>query len=120
MLFMVPHRAAAFDPYSQVKCGQAANTAVCKDKDKGDPLTGDNGVIIKIANIVAYIAGAVAVIMIIVGALKYITSGSDISTSSRTDTDVEDARHMITNALIGLVVIILAKVLISYVINKIN
>jgi hypothetical protein len=50
--------------------------------------------------------------------LKFITSGSNVSTGSRTDTDVEDARRGLGNAVIGLVVIVLARTLIIYIVNR--
>lgn len=110
---------SAFDPFGGVDCsGKQAQSAVCKDKDSGDPLSGENGVLLKIANIVAYIAGGIAVIMILVGSIRFITSGSDISTNSRTDTDVEAARDTVVNALIGLAVIVLAKLLITFVVTR--
>jgi hypothetical protein len=114
-----PLTVGAFDPFGGVDCsGEQGNTAVCSDQHSGNPIAGPDGVLIKITNIVAYIAGAIAVIMILVGSIRFITSGSDISTGSRTDTDVEAARDTIVNALIGLAVIILAKVIITYVITK--
>jgi lysylphosphatidylglycerol synthetase-like protein (DUF2156 family) len=64
------------------------------------------------------IAGAAAVIVILVSALRFALSGSDISTNSRTDTDVENARHTLVNALIGLAVIVLARQIILFVLGK--
>ena len=118
-LFAAPLTVSAYDAFRVDCSGEAAKSAVCQDDKKTDNLTGNNGALLKIADIVAYVAGAAAIIMIIVGAIKFATSGSDISTSSRTDTDVEDAKHMIANALIGLVIIILAKTIIVFVIKKI-
>lgn len=120
-LFMtaLPQTVSAFDSFGGVDCsGRAANSAVCTDKDSGNPLFGPDGVLLKITNIVAFIAGAIAVIMILVGSIRFITSGSDISKGSRVDTDVEAARDTIVNALVGLAVIVLAKIIITYVITK--
>jgi len=58
------------------------------------------------------------VIVMIVGALRFASSGSDVSTSSRTDTDIENARRTIGSAVIGLVVIILARTIILFVLSK--
>lgn len=102
-----------------------SNSTVCQSQPATDahgkpidPLTGPNGILAEITNIVAFVAGVAAIIMIIVSALKFITSGSNVSTGSRTDTDVEDARRGLANAVIGLVVIVLARTLIVYLINK--
>ncbi len=98
------------------------NSAVCTDKNKTtpqqDPFSGPNGLLANITKIVSYIAGAAAIIMIIVSALRFITSGSDVSTSSRTDTDVENARRGLASALIGLAVIVLARTLILFLLNR--
>lgn len=110
--------AAAFNPFGGADCGgQNSASAACQAKNT-DPLAGPNGILIKATNIVAYLGGAIALIMIIVGAIRFITSGSDVSTGSRTDTDVEDARRSIVGALIGLAIIILAKFIITYVIAR--
>jgi|GEM_PF-1766134 len=113
--------------------GDNANTAVCQQHDNSrNPLTGctpaanpsdpptgcGTGVLYDVTNIVSYIGGAAAVIVIIVGALRFATSGSDVSTNSRTDTDIETARRTIGGALIGLVIIILGRFLIDFVLSK--
>ena len=111
--------ANAYNAYRGVDCsGSKASSAVCTDKNSGNPLYGPDGVLIKITNIVAFIAGAIAVIMILVGSIRFITSGSDISKGSRVDTDVEAARDTIVNALIGLAIIVLAKIIITYVVSR--
>ena len=104
--------------------GSASKSAICTEHSTTDnPLTGcpsncGGGIINSIVNIVAYVAGAAAIILIIVSALQFITSGSDTSTGSRTDEDVENAKRTIANSLIGLAIIVLAKVLITYVVKK--
>jgi hypothetical protein len=117
-LLAVPQVAGAKDLYNGVDCGKAADSSVCREKTNDNPLTGKGGLLAKITNIVSFAAGAAAVIMIIVSALRFITSGSDISTGSRTDTDVENAKKTISNAFIGLIVIVLARSLILFVLNK--
>lgn len=115
-LFAAPQTATAFDPFPNV-CSTGSDSAVCQDKGVGstDPL------IIKmrqITDIVAFVGGAAAIIVIVISAIRFITSGSDVSTGSRTDTDVENARRGLTNAIIGLVVIVMARTLIFFVLNK--
>lgn len=108
----------------------ASQSAVCTDHgNTANPLTGcvqttggttgcGSGIIYKAINIITFAAGAAAVIILIIGALRFVTSGSDISTSSRTDTDVENARRTIAAAVIGLVIIVLARFLILFVVGK--
>lgn len=106
---------AAFDPYSGVDCTKVKNarSAVCTDKSNGstDPLTGDNGLLIKITNIVAFVAGTAAIIIIIVGGIRFITSSGDSN-------GVSKARNSVAGALIGLVIIVLARAFINYVVKN--
>lgn len=113
--------AYAFDPFGGGVCGgsKAGQSVACSTNGNSDPIAGSNGLFVKVTNILAYLGGAVAIIIIIVGAVRFITAGSDLSTGSRTDTDIEDARRSIIGALVGLVIIILAKVLITYFVSKI-
>ena len=105
--------ANAFDAFNGVDCGgDPANSAVCQDKGNGDPLTGSNGALLTIANIVAYIGGVAAIIIIIVSAIRYITSGGDSE-------NVSGAKRTLIGALIGLAIIVLAKSLITYVVSKV-
>jgi hypothetical protein len=129
-LFAAPRPVAAFNFFGGVDCSQySANRAVdkptvCKSQavdahgNPVNPLTGPDGILAGITNVVAWVAGAAAVIIIIISALKFITSGSSTSTGSRTDTDVEDARRSLGNAVIGLVVIVLARTLILYIVKR--
>jgi hypothetical protein len=131
VLFMANSGIVAADIFtggtSGVSCkGNETQSAVCADHNTTDnPLTGcpshcGTGVLDNVTNIIAYIAGAAAVIVIIIGAIRFVTSGSDVSVGSRIDDDVLNAKRSVSGALIGLAVIILAKVLIVYVLSKIN
>lgn len=108
----------AYDAFPEIKCeGKVGKSTVC-NTPAGDPIAGPDGILLKAVDIVAYIAGAFAIIMILVASIRFITSGSDLSTNSRTDTDVEQAKSTIASALVGLAVIVLAKTIIKFVIEK--
>jgi Na+-driven multidrug efflux pump len=127
-LFAAPRPVMAFSFFQGVDCSKFSGNdkpTACQSQpprdahgNPVDPLTGPDGILSHITDIVAYIAGAAAIIMIIISAFKFITSGSNVSTGSRTDTDVEDARRGLANAVIGLVVIVLARTLIIYVVDR--
>lgn len=88
-------------------------STVCQDKKStSNPITGKNGIILKISTIIAVIAGIVAVIMIIVGGAGMIMSGGDAGA-------VKTARSRIIHALIGLIIIVLAQGIVSIVIGRI-
>lgn len=70
-----------------------------------------NNVIAAILNLLSVVVGIIAVVMIIVGALKFITSGGDSQ-------KVASARSTILYAVIGLVIVALAQVIVRFVLNK--
>jgi len=114
-LFAAPLSASA-SPFSAVCSSGGASSTVCQTGGQSnDPLINTLGTI---TNIVAYVGGAAAIIVMVVSALRLVTSGSDVSTGSRTDTDVEDARRGLGGAVIGLAIIVLGRILILYVLNK--
>ncbi len=112
-LVVVTQPVYAFDVFGGSCNGAASDSAVCQEKANGttNPLTGSNGLLIKIANIVAIVAGLVAVFIIILSGWKYITSGGDSS-------KIQSAKSTIMYAVIGLVVIALADVIIGFVLSK--
>jgi hypothetical protein len=107
--------ANAYDPFSAVDCGNTKNhaSAVCNDKDKGnsDPISGKGGLLLKITDLIAFVGGAAAVLIMIVGAIRYITSNGDAN-------NISAAKNNIVNAIIGLVVIVSARFIIGYLIGK--
>ena len=62
----------------------------------------------KIINIFSLIVGVIAVVMIIVGGLKYITSGGESS-------NVSGAKNTIIYAIVGLVIVALAQFIVHFV-----
>jgi hypothetical protein len=106
---------AATDVFKDV-CSKpgTSESAVCqKDGNTtSNPLTGPNGLIVKITRIVAIIGGAAAVIIIIISGLRYILSDGDAKQTS-------EARSGILYAAVGLIIIVLAASIISWVMNEI-
>lgn len=81
------------------------------------PTASDGGtkiqdIVTLIVNIFSIIVGIVAVIMIIYGGFKYITSGGDSS-------NVSSAKNTIIYAIIGLVVVALAQFIVQFVLEKV-
>lgn len=72
---------------------------------------GLNKLIAQIINIFSIIVGVVAVIMIIYGGFRYITSGGDSS-------KVGDAKNTILYAIIGLILVALAQFIVKFVLEK--
>ena len=75
-------------------------------------LFGDSGIFRQVTNTILYIVGVIAVIMLIWGGIRYITSGGDAK-------KVTDAKNTILYAIIGLVIALLAFAIVNFVINAI-
>lgn len=73
-------------------------------------LFGDNGVFKQVTNTILYIVGIVAVIMLIIGGIRYVTSGGDAK-------KVTDAKNTVLYAIIGLVIAFLAFAIVNFVIS---
>ena len=64
-----------------------------------------------IVNILSMIVGIVAVVMIIIGGFKYVTSGGDSGS-------ITSAKHTIIYAIVGLIIVALAQVIVRFVLSK--
>lgn len=70
-----------------------------------------NSLIKNVIDIFSVVVGVVAVIMIIVGGLKYITSGGESG-------NVTGAKNTILYAVVGLIIVALAQVIVRFVLKK--
>jgi hypothetical protein len=82
----------------------------CANDDATTKLT---NLVHTIVNLLSAIVGIVAVIMIIIGGLRYITSGGN-------DTSVTSAKNTILYAIIGLIIVALAQIIVRFTLNKIT
>ena|SRR5690348_4830464 len=109
-----PAATAGPDVNGNLGCGAnlQVDTGNCSTDTTGG--TGKiQGIITTGINIFSVIVGIVAVIMIIVGGFKYITSGGDSG-------NVSSAKNTIIYAVIGLVVVALAQFFVQFVLNKVT
>jgi hypothetical protein len=74
-------------------------------------LFGDAGVFSTISSVLLFVVGAVAVIMIVIGGLRYVISGGDA-------TQVQGAKNTILYALVGIIIAILAYAAVNFVIGS--
>jgi hypothetical protein len=86
-----------------------ANSA--KGADQVTNLFGSSGIFSTITNTLLFILGAISVIMIIIGGLRYVISGGDSSA-------VSAAKNTILYAIVGVIVAILAYAIINFVIGS--
>ena len=105
-------------PVAAVDCGANPSAAACEVKKGLDSTTSNpssqknlDGGLKQIVNVLLFVIGAIAVIMIVVGGLRYVISGGDSS-------QVKAAKDKILYAVIGLVVALLAYAIVNFVITK--
>jgi len=97
---------AAGDAKDDICSGINSAGGTCSDSGAG--LTRVMRLVVRIISVVA---GVAAVIMIIVGGLRYITSGGDSS-------KVASAKSAIVYAIIGLVIVVFAQIIVRYVASE--
>ncbi|MBQ3470425.1 hypothetical protein IJH23_01780 [Candidatus Saccharibacteria bacterium] len=73
-------------------------------------LFGETGAFKQITNTILYIVGIIAVIMLIIGGIKYVLSGGD-------GKKVTDAKNTVLYAIIGLVISFFAYAIVNFVIT---
>lgn len=88
---------------------EGAEAARCDECPEN--LFGDAGIFKTITNTVLYIVGVVAVIMLIIGGVKYVVSGGDAK-------KVTDAKNTVLYAIIGLIIAFLAFAIVNFVITS--
>lgn len=89
---------------------QTQDTAICKARK--DRLFGPGSIWNNILNVFTFIIGAISVLMIIVGGLRYTLSGGDANS-------VSAAKSTVLYAVIGLVVAVMGNAIVNFVLTNI-
>lgn len=87
-----------------------SGTESAKGRGQNDSLTNVFRIVV---NILLFIVGAVAVIMLVIGGLRYVTSNGDQNA-------VTGAKNTILYAIIGIVVAFLAYAAVNFVVNQLT
>ena len=117
---LVPIAAGAVEGGAEIRNGALACGANLSfspgsncDADGETASTAVNNIITTGIDIISVIVGIAAVIMIIVGGFKYITSNGDSGT-------VSGAKNTILYAIVGLVVVALAQLIVRFVVSELG
>jgi hypothetical protein len=86
-----------------------ANSA--RGTDQAADLFGSTGIFTTITNTLLFVVGAVSVIMVIIGGLRYITSGGN-------NANVATAKNTILYAIIGIVIALFAYAIVNFVLSS--
>lgn len=89
--------------------GVGGNTASSICKSRGENIKGDFAK--SLTNLLLFILGSVAVVMIIIGGIKYASANGDAS-------QITSAKNTIMYSVVGLIVAIMAWSIVSFVINQ--
>ncbi len=104
-------------PYTQTvsaapgSMSDGANDA--KSTDQASNLFGSDGIFKNITNAALYAIGAISVLMLIYGGIRYTISGGDSKA-------VTDAKNTILYAIIGIVVALLAYAIVNWVLTSLG
>lgn len=79
--------------------------------DMADNLFGNDGIFTKILNMLLFLVGAISVLMLVYGGIRYTLSGGDSSA-------VTAAKNTILYAIIGIVVSLLAYAIVEFVLKQ--
>ena|SRR5664279_765538 len=96
-----------------------AKSDACNAISAGADCSSTNGgadigkIVTLIVNLMSIIVGVVAVIMIIFGGLKFITSNGEAN-------NISAAKNTIVYALVGLVIVAMAQFIVKFVLEKLN
>jgi heme/copper-type cytochrome/quinol oxidase subunit 2 len=99
-------------PVASAACGTPQECAKqgVESAQTGSKDTDAKQVTQSIVNLLLFITGTVAVIMIVIGGIKYVTSAGDAS-------QAKSAKDTILYSVIGLIVAILAYAVVTFIIN---
>jgi len=105
LMVMVAPTAFGFDG------GVQGGADSARGADQTTELFGQTGIFRTITNVLLFILGAISVIMIIIGGLRYVVSGGNA-------TAVTAAKNTILYAIVGVIVALLAYAIINFVLSS--
>jgi hypothetical protein len=102
----------ATSPISMAFTGTMSDGAEsARGVDQAATLFGATGIFTTISNVMLFIVGAISVIMVIIGGLRYVISGGNSS-------NITAAKNTILYAIVGLIIAIMAYAIINFVLES--
>lgn len=96
-LAAVPALAAPTNVFQETcKAKGSGDSAICQTNGS-DPLTGDNGILVKVSRVISFLTGVAAVILILVSALMYVMSDGDSG-------KLQSSKSTLIYAVVGLII----------------
>lgn len=101
--------------FSECEGGAAANSELCQvvNNPDDDIITGSDSLVVRIVDLLIFISGAIAVIMVAIGGLRYILSNGDPQ-------GTQSAKNTILYAIVGIIIAVAARTIIIFVLDRIS
>ena len=80
------------------------------EDDRNSPITGKNGILIKVIDILSLIVGVACVLVIIISGLRFIVSAGDSNA-------ISSARRSLIYAVVGLLIVIISRALVLFILS---
>jgi hypothetical protein len=100
-----------FSPVAAFNLSMTDGATSARGVDQAASLFGATGIFTTISNVMLFLVGAVSVIMVVVGGLRYVISGGNSAS-------VGAAKNTILYAIVGLVIALLAYAIVNFVIGS--
>jgi hypothetical protein len=103
--------------FPECESGPAASSEFCEtvsgtSSNDGGGLFGPNSVVSRVTQIIIYVTASVAVLMLVVGGLRYVLSNGDPQATA-------SAKNTIVYAVIGIIIAIAAQAIVFFVLSRI-
>lgn len=121
-VFLPSTVSAQFNPVDttcdELTAAERSASEVCNEASEAqspatNPITGTESVILRVADLLSFIAGVIAVIMIIIGGITMITSAGDSG-------KVKKSRDTIIFSIIGIIVVISARAIVIFIVGNLT
>lgn len=106
--------ALAQDIFPECKPGGAGvGTEFCKVvNNTEDPIEGDDSLVKNVVDVITLVSGMIAVIMVVIGGLRYVLSNGDPQ-------GTQSAKNTILYAIVGVIIAIAARSIVLFVVDRV-
>lgn len=110
LVILAPLRVSAQDAAIDDACRNAPGSPICDDlQSQQNPVSGDNGLFASVFDILSFVAGVIAVVIIVIGGIQMMTSDGDPQKFGA-------ARNLLIYAIVGIVIVLSAQVIVRVVV----
>lgn len=112
LLFAPASVSAQIDPFADCASGVVTQSDICNAAAGGGALFGPGSLWNRILNTLTFVIGAISVLMIVIGAIRYSLSAGDSN-------NINGAKNTIIYAAVALIVAVMANAIVNFVLTNI-